>query len=1351
LAASEQYGVDLQLQIDAFEANIKKAQQNLLDVEKTAAEVSKKSSQDINQIGSESATGGVSRLTSALGGLAKVAAVGGGLILGLKLFRTVIGAVSGDDEKATRSFLNLTRGMSTAVGSAAGMVRAFAGTTGPFDAFLGRVQRATVNTTVFSGALNSLRGNDSVKSFAQNFVTNFDRIEKSVKQSLLAIPGVTPSLNFLGKAFNAVTKETAAFFNNLAANGNAIGKIAVALGNMATGAVSVAPGMNKLSGVAGLADDAAVGLAKGMQSAGIEAGALSAVGTGLIATITALNAAIAIAGSLMSGIGKSIVATTSEWAIASGKLDLAITQLTAQLESASAATGIFLGTADEMTTFLKELSKETGLADTQLVQLASSFLQVEGTAQLSKEQLQEVIKRTAILGASMGDLEGVAGKVIGGFQGFTRGLSLFLGLGARSSELTKLEADGLQLVSGAAQGQVDSLKRAAFAQQLYGTFVNGTNARVKAYAASSDNLVLALQRLQGAQSNIAEAFGKASGTFLVPLVNAFTKIINVVTDLPPGLRSVISEVINLTGVVLVAIGTVLKYASIFVLLKNSVAIFNAALTLSLPVIGNVGVALGKLFGSFGIGGGAITSFGGLVGKLGLLIPAAFRAGENAIASFVTRGIGGLLGLSFSFSGIVGVLTKVAGGILTVGLNLGKYLVFPSHLTLLIVAFKALYDAIRIVDVQIGISAAAIEFYKNNIEGSTLLTDIFTFAVAKLSQAIQLLSFTIAFALEAALLGIVAPVNIVLSGLTLLAKGLDTVFGTSLTKTIEPINEAATVLQDRLVKGMHDSAVASVEAAGRLFSMDTSLGKVKKSSEAAAIAMKKVSVSAEVLRAIFDIANKGLEETAKGIQSNADQNVATLDRLAEAQKTFVNEFISDEGYRASRVFEIENTLRKRRLDVAEQTQTELLAVAATAQAQQLAAIGHLADASDQKQEDRIKKEAEVRQKFLETETQITTDFRAKLLEQLAAVREQQNQRVQIIRDTRSRIKDIETASANAISDIQLRLLSGERANAFVREQIRLKEIQARDAASRGDFERAARTAEEINGLASKVGGPDITNALAAAARVGAAGSIKEAQAALDELTNTGHNAEKTFQDLSSAVFFARGPEDMAKIAAAAAAFQAALQKGAETTQGNEQISILERSRDLQIRIQEQRAAAAEQEKITLEAQQKAIVARLEETEAKLNELRESLSQPIETLVNFSPETSAVEAAIRELQSRNIVVPVTFQTARGVNMEGFSVHNVEDVGRLIREKFNPGIIEAGFQTATNGIAGSVGIDRFGGDGTGPSKHVRVDLNLSGETTSVDTKDQASADALVGFAKNLQNIKKSRGNYTSPFLRI
>jgi hypothetical protein len=679
-------------------------------------------------------------------------------------------------------------------------------------------------------------------------------------------------------------------------------------------------------------------------------------------------------------------------------------------------------------------------------------------------------------------------------------------------------------------------------------------------------------------------------------------------------------------------------------------------------------------------------------------------------------------------------------------------VLPSHLTLLIVALKALYDALLIVDEQLGISSAVIEFYNDHIAGTTIFTTVLTFVLAKLSQAIQTAAYAMAFFIEAGLLGFVFPAVKVLDILLFLAEGFDALFRTNTAPFIQSLDDAATALQDKLVKGMGDSAKASAEAAGRLFSMDTSLGKVKTSAEATAAALKKVEVTSEVLRAVFDIFNKGLDEAAKGTQANTDQNIAALDRLAEAQKTFVNVSISDEGYRAARIFEIENGLRTRQLAAAEESASQLTAIAEEAQRSQLATIKSIGDASDQKLEDRIKKEAEVRQKFLETETQITADFRGKLAEQLKAVRDAQNQRVQIIRETADRIKDREIQLASAIADIRLGLLAGDRANSFIRDQIRVKENLAQELAARGEFERARRVADEINGLVGKVTGPDISGTLASIARIGAASSIDEAKKAMSDLGQSTDTTSEAYQRLSGAVFFAHGPEDMAKIAVAAQQFQTAIQKSADNTAANEKIDILTRTKNLQDEIDRSQAASAAAQKATLEEHQKAIEARLVETENKLNDLREKLAQPIETLVNFSPETSAVEAAIRELTSRNIVVPVTFQTNRGVNMEGFSVHPIEDVGRLIREKFNPGAIETSYNVATGAfgnIVGGEGSAAAGGFGA-PSKHVRVDLNFGGETTTVDTKDDASANALVGFAKNLQNIKKARGSYSSPFSR-
>ena len=155
----------------------------------------------------------------------------------------------------------------------------------------------------------------------------------------------------------------------------------------------------------------------------------------------------------------------------------------------------------------------------------------------------------------------------------------------------------------------------------------------------------------------------------------------------------------------------------------------------------------------------------------------------------------------------------------------------------------------------------------------------------------------------------------------------------------------------------------------------------------------------------------------------------------------------------------------------------------------------------------------------------------------------------------------------------------------------------------------------------------------------------------------------------------------------------------------------------------------------------------ESQMRIEVLKNNLKQPVKSpFVTAIDQASANAArALRTELEKPIFMKVIVQ--RQGEVKDGSPHNLSDIADVIRNLLTPEPIMANVRAdATDAMRAVNG----GGGATAPSRIVRVDINMEGESTPINVASDADAERLTTFANRLKNIGRTKGNFRSPFVR-
>ncbi len=508
MAVTEKHNVELELLLEGFLQNIERAQKNLRKVGDTAEEVSAATGEAFEGKNTDEATSSIVRFGAALGTIIKLLVGAAGIIVGLKVVRGIMGSVASSTDKASIALSKFIQNSSTAIGSAVGMSRGFRGTTGATDKLLGRIQSATINTTVFSGAISNLRKNPAIRDFANRFVQNFDRIEGRIVNFIRTNP-----TNVVVRAFTAVRSAAIGV-------GNAVVSVVPSLSTFSTGLLKIRTG----------AVTAANGAATMAKSFAASIGAT----TQLNAALGGLSRGAAFVATTFATVRKTVTPLVAGLA----------TSITTNFNAATASVSNFIATTPI-------LARSMAIASNAIAGVGVAATRFAGTFTAALKPVTNFIKTSPLIVNSFAAINNGIAVVSNTAAGFG---TAFTGIQRSVSNFVK--------TSPALAGAFNTVRNAAVATSNaavnLGSGVAGLGSRFTKFVGTNSLVVKSLAAARLAANGVGSAFSTAApfvrsfGRGMVLVGDALFRASVGITGLIPGVGKVARTV---DAVAVTALGT----------------------------------------------------------------------------------------------------------------------------------------------------------------------------------------------------------------------------------------------------------------------------------------------------------------------------------------------------------------------------------------------------------------------------------------------------------------------------------------------------------------------------------------------------------------------------------------------------------------------------------------------------------------------------------------------------------------------------------------------------------------------------------------------------------------------------
>jgi len=1097
--------------------------------------------------------------------------------------------------------------------------------------------------------------------------------------------------------------------------------------------------------------------------------------------VFALELAFTIIGRIVQSIGFGIIKSTLGMAEAAGDAELAFRQLGFALDQANSSIRGTIGTSEEFTGFIQELSATSGVAIDDLARLTAQFLTLNDQFLLTGDELKQVIQRTVAVGVVQKDLQRAVTDVKDAFLGVFGPLKRFTGIELSAAEVSELAAEQHRLQADALEGVANSSERAAKSQVVFQAIMQGTEVQAKTLNETTDSLTIATTRLNGALRNLSVTSGAGAQKILAELTNLGTRLVKTFGLIPKEVRSVVVEFVTMQGIILSTIGITLRLVGAVILAANAFKILGLLATANIGKLGTLAAFFSKQITLFTGIPTVINSAGSALGAAFNLFIFSLRKIESAIGRVILSVLNLKISM-ISLKPIVIALTNAFKSLLSVQtLYAIKNFFTISILGRLVIAFALLIPALIRVNKEFGVVEKvvdpAVDALKRMFEG----VDILDVALRKFGETIEVGITGAVVALESGALAATVVIFVLTKGLALLGRAVGLVgnlivkfanrlktipivgkavakfvaktgqviakLGNSTEAALDPIADLSAGVGATLLTALEKSGIVFTSAISKMFGFGDAAGDAADDADDLSDSAKTLEAAIKAVAPSFDILLKGAQNALKGTNEAFDEQIEAVERLANIQEIFANEFVFSERDRLDSVKRINRRASAAILGIENRRFNASLRLITLREAAEISAIDNIVTKDIKGEDDKLKKFAEVRLQSIEERKKATEAFAGFLKTQLNDRTAELDAEVKAVRQAEQDIINIRRSTAIEIRQIEIGLLAADKQAAANRAEFQSRLEKGRAQAARGNVAAAEKEFSAAEGFArsgtQNIEG--INDAIATAAALGPKTAQFEGLRAINKIVQgvgtLSPAAQKAKQALSAAFTFGKDPTRQIT------EFVIALERIKEVRVGEalaadlKQIGVA-REAAAQASVNAGRTAveSLKQEIVTIEEKLAGVF-------AQLKTLRDSLATPIDIVAQFIPETGVIDALIARLTG-GINVPVKFISG-GLDT-GSPVVPLRKAAEVIRNLLDPGEITAGFSAMTQGIASRAGLPAPPAGGGGPQRTVRVDINMDGESTPVTVASDADAERLTTFANRLKNIGRTKGNFRSPFVR-
>ena len=299
-------------------------------------------------------------------------------------------------------------------------------------------------------------------------------------------------------------------------------------------------------------------------------------------------------GNFAANTGRKLLDTFRGWTMGAGEFERTVWGLGVALEGYRKRVGETSLSLEDFTQKTMQLSITTGVGMESLHQGVLVMLDLARTTGLTSEQIYELLGRMADFSAvTHTDIMTSVYAIDQAFRGYWRSLS---SLGIQMDENTMAAAGFVEGMDSTKQGMTN----ATAATTKFNFLMHETEfVANKAAEAIGTNLPDAMRYYEASLKNLQSLMGRGMVTIWAKFYYTLGSVVSMFTSLPQPVLSAVTALGAISAVMLVGVGTFLKYAGAVVGLVAAVRLLNIVLTAGIVIAGRtIMPAVGQIIANF---------------------------------------------------------------------------------------------------------------------------------------------------------------------------------------------------------------------------------------------------------------------------------------------------------------------------------------------------------------------------------------------------------------------------------------------------------------------------------------------------------------------------------------------------------------------------------------------------------------------------------------------------------------------------------------------------------------------------------------------------------------------------------
>lgn len=1254
-------------EINKFSDSLDKAS----DSSENFSESGKKASSTFKEIissttGLDTSSQGFLNFSRIFGIFVKTVAASAGTFVTLKLVRNFIeGVTTATNAEALRGVGRFARGILQVAGGASRAAAQLGLLPKPLAALARRLDLTAQGLNRAAGGFVAMsKQSEEVVNFGKRFVSQFDKVENSIKTLALRIPGLSgiiksfgiqtrgSSINIAGlgdeigkgeKIANAAKSTFDSFGERIKKTGSTvrnaktnINETTEALGKIKAGAAGAIPG---LGGLAAKSIDLSLGAkAASIGLSGIApeaAAAASVISGGLLAAVIGINAALGIFANLLSKISDILLNFTIENSKAASTVQLLQSRLEVALDVANKATNNATGTFSQFQGIINDVSGTLGVALKDVTNITSGLVSLQPEIGLTTDQIKELTLITAAAGQKFDDQPRALRATQNAMLGLTQSIRLLIGANV-DQQSTQEEINRILDQGGErAEKFLQLTSKQQEAQARFNIISKAAIPILGAVEHSQDNLNIVTSKLSSSIKNLQVRFGEFSSPAIVSIVQFFNSLVQSISNLPTPIIKSIAETISFVAIITAAIGKFISLAFVIGLVTNGFTILNKVLSGQVGILKSVPNLLSQAFSSLSGVNVQVDSATSLFKAFGFTIVAQVKNALDALGSYLleittARNVTSLFGttvsslfspfsrfikdlgsISLAFKDAVfGVTTystalKTANETQTVfalrnALNISRFSKFITIAGIVVAVLVTLEEKYKFF-------SAAIDIVNRNLFEFESIIEALTSVLSFFSKLIAVSVVGAVGLLESAALGVAFTLEKLIRAFRFVVDSFNTltlnIFRSQ--KAIDGLINSENFLsevQNKLVKEVRGTGSQFIDLVQRIGETDESTSKLSgKFGDLLENVKGAVTGSSKATRVFAEQTIKAFEDISKAVTESVDRVISEKQRETESLLNQIETQVLDEEVKNKKIRDL--TIELANFIVQKETEKSqiLLENVRSTEDERINVLRSSQNFIKTLDDERLKNIQNIKAETLQAEIEIKNNLIGVLNTQLGNLRTFAQQRRKIAADAAQKIRDIEQNIADQITDIRINIREGEKKNAIVLAEIDKNLAEARRANAEGRFKDAEKITQRIIGLNSQIVETEKTSASEVAdVQIGVLQKVGEIQV----------QTQRGIQDSSTASA-----------------------KSAEEAARN-------------------------------------ITQQLENLQDNVLQLQQQLAQTrVEIKTKFTPDLSEVTSAINRLKSTVITIPAQVKVSTA-DIPGGSIHPLNEAAATINKVISPG---------------------------------------------------------------------------------